>query len=111
TAPDGIARDAGLRPGEEPLLAEEPVDQRRLPGIGPPDHRHPDWPRAISLVAARGAPAGVTGGQRGRFRKERAQRVVEVGEALIMPGRDRDRLPATKPGRFAAPGAPPPAPP
>ena len=45
---DRIAGDAGLRTGQQPLLAEQAVDQRRLPGIGATDHGDADragWPR------------------------------------------------------------------
>ena len=41
---DGVAGDAGLGAGQQPLLAEQPVDQRRFPGIGPADHRDADRP-------------------------------------------------------------------
>ena len=44
---DGVARDAGLRPGEQALLAEQAVDQRRLAGVGPADHGDADRPRRI----------------------------------------------------------------
>ena len=43
---DRVARDAGLRPGEQALLAEQTVDQRRLAGIRPADHRDAD--RAVA---------------------------------------------------------------
>ena len=41
---DGVAGDAGLGAGEQALLAEQPVDQGRLAGIGPADHGDADRP-------------------------------------------------------------------
>ena len=43
---DGVARGAGLRRGEQALLADQPVDQRRLAGIRPPDDGDADRMRA-----------------------------------------------------------------
>ena len=48
---DGVAGDAGLGPGEQALLAEQPVDQRRLAGVRPADHRDADRPRRVGLLA------------------------------------------------------------
>ena len=39
---DGVAGDAGLGPGEHAVLAEQPVHQRRLAGVRPPDHGDAD---------------------------------------------------------------------
>ena len=53
---DRIARDAGLGPGQQPLLAEQAVDQRGFAGIGPSDDRDanglffPDVASSASLV-------------------------------------------------------------
>jgi hypothetical protein len=38
---NGIAGDARLGSGQQPVLAEKPVDQGRLAGIGPPDNGDP----------------------------------------------------------------------
>ncbi len=47
---DGVARDAGFRPGEQTLLAEQPVDQRRLAAVRPADHRDVNGPRRIDFA-------------------------------------------------------------
>ena len=54
---DGVARGAGFRRGEQPLLADQPVDQRRLAGIGAPDNGDADRMRP-----PRRRPALVLGG-------------------------------------------------
>src|SRR6185437_6727175 len=79
---DGIARGAGYGAGQEPLLADEIVDQRRFAGIGPADNRDADRTRRGILF--RLVP--------GRFlffrylRHQRAQRIVELAHALAMLG-------------------------
>ena len=77
--------------GEQPLLAEQPVDQRRLAGIRPADHGDAD--RAGAAVRP---PLRPSRRLRGRFRQRGAQRVVEIGQALAVLGRDRDRLAETE---------------
>ena len=44
---DGVARDAGFRPGQQALLAEQAIDQRRLAGVGAADDRDADRLRAL----------------------------------------------------------------
>ena len=39
---DGVAGNAGLGPCQQPLLAEQPIDQRRFPAIGAADHGDAD---------------------------------------------------------------------
>ncbi len=46
---DGVAGDAGLGPGQQAVLADQPVDQGRLAGVGPADDGDAD-----GLVAALG---------------------------------------------------------
>src|SRR5262249_62168117 len=41
---DGVTGDAGLRPGQQPLLPEQPIDQCRFSGIGTADHGNADLP-------------------------------------------------------------------
>ena len=47
---DGVARDAGFRPGEQTLLADQPIDQRRLAAVRPPDHGDVNGPRRIDFA-------------------------------------------------------------
>ena len=82
-------------PGQQPLLAEQPVDQRRLAGIGAADHGDADrawWPGLLAAAFAFGIGRLRVGRGHGRIGKRRAQRLVEIGEALAVLGRDRDRL-------------------
>ena len=83
---DGVARDAGLRPGEQALLADQPVDQRRLAGVGPADNGDADRMRART---ARPPPRCC--GRRA-FGQRRAQRVVEIGQAFVVLGGNRHRV-------------------
>jgi hypothetical protein len=39
---DRIAGDAGFGPGQQPIFAEQAVDQRRFAGIGAADNGDPD---------------------------------------------------------------------
>ena len=54
-----IARDAGFRPGHQPLFAEQSVDQRGLAGIGTPDHGDAD--RLVGGFGRRGLLVGLVG--------------------------------------------------
>ena len=82
---DGVAGGAGLRRGQQALLADQPVDQRGLAGIGPPDNGDADRMRAGRL----GRRFDLL---RGAFRQRRAQGVVEIGQALVVLGGNRDRV-------------------
>ncbi len=82
---DGVARGAGLRRGEQPLLADQPVDQSRLAGIRAPDDGDADRMRARRLGRRFDLRCGV-------FGQCRAQRVVEIGQALVVLGGNRDRI-------------------
>ena len=95
---DGVARGAGLRRGEQALFADQPVDQGRLAGIRTSDNGDANGMRL----------GGCSGFDLlcGRLRQRRAQRVIKIGEALIVLGRQRDRLAEAefvrfKPARFA----------
>ncbi len=88
---DGVAGDAGLGPGQQPLLAEQAVDQRRLAGVGTPDHRDLDRSCRVLHVRATGLVVVRFAG-RGGLGQRRAQRLVEIGQALAVLGRDRHRL-------------------
>src|SRR6185312_10865045 len=82
---NGIARDAGLGARQQPLLADEAVDQRRLAGVRPADDGDADRMRAALL--ARGVLALLGG----LFRQRGDERVVEIDHALVVLGRDADR--------------------
>src|SRR5215468_2043472 len=41
---DGVTGDTGLRPRQQPLLPQQPIDQRRFSGIGTADHGNADLP-------------------------------------------------------------------
>ena len=89
---DGVAGDAGLGPGQQPLLAEQPIDQRRFSRIGAADHRDAD---RLAICIWR---VDFTG--RGRRRRRLGQRLaqggIEIGQAFPVLGGDRDRLPETE---------------
>ena len=84
---DRVARDAGLRPGQKPILAEQVIDQRRLAGIGPADNGDADRLSFRIGIGRHGFLA-----LRRRLRQRRPQRVVKIGQAFAMFGADRDRL-------------------
>ena len=123
---DGIAGDAGFRAGQQPLLADQRVDQRRLAGIRPADdgdahrlglvvgrlrigigdvladqHRRLAATSRLRLVLSaktRSSPSAAMIG------------VAQIGHALAMLGRDRrparrDRAPRPPACRAWAPRA------
>ena len=71
---NGVAGDARLRPGEQALLADEPIDQSGLTGVGPSDDSDADRTagvgRGVCVVLIR---------FRGLLGQRRAQRIVEIG--------------------------------
>ena len=84
---DRVAGDPGLGAGQQPLLADEAVDQRRLAGIRPPDHGDLDGSafgvfRLLVLLFVR---------RRGRQRSRRGGRPC--------PRRARPRSPPARRGR------------
>ena len=48
---DGVAGEARLRAGQQPVLAEDAVEQRRLAGVRPPEHRDAQRLRRIDRRA------------------------------------------------------------
>ena len=94
---DGVPSNAGFRPRQQPLLAEQAVDQRRFPGIGAADHGNADGTWCPGLLAA-AVDSGRfrLGGRHGGFGKRRLQRLVKIGKALPVLGRDRDRFAEAK---------------
>ena len=91
---DGVAGDAGLRPGQQPLLAEQAVDQRRLAGIGAADHGNADRAGGLGSSPPLSTSLGLSASAGGTvgFGKRRAQRLVEIGKPLAVLGGDRDRF-------------------
>jgi hypothetical protein len=82
---DGIAGDAGLRPGQDTIGAQKGIDQRRLAGIGLADDGKLERPvlvcRFLVLVLARILAF-----------HERNERIIEPIHTLAMFGRDGDRI-------------------
>ena len=89
---NGIAGGAGLGAGQQPLLAEQVIDQRRLAGIGTADDGDPDRPLRQILIGFDDVVIVELLALLDRLRHQRAQRVVEIAEALAMLGRNLDRL-------------------
>ena len=85
---DRVARDAGLRAGQQPILAEQAVDQRRLAGVRPSDDRDADRAR-VGVVGSFDRPRALGARGRGLLGQRRAQRVVEIGQPLAVLGGDR----------------------
>ena len=89
----------GSGPGQQPILAEDAVEQRRLAGVGAAEHGDAqrlgriDRRPVLVLVklAARRRPRRRVSSA-ARLRQNFAQRLVEIGRALAMLGRDRDRI-------------------
>ncbi len=82
---DGVARGAGFRRGQQALLADQPVDQRGFAGIRASDNGDADRMRS-------GRFGGSLRRLRGLRRQRSAQRIVEIGQALIVLGGNRHRI-------------------
>ena len=87
---DRIARGAGLRAGQQALLAEQMVDQRGFPGIGAADDGDADRPLRKLLVRDDDVVVVEFFGLLDRLRHQRAQRIIEFAQALAVLGRDLD---------------------
>src|SRR5687767_10263356 len=79
---DRITGDAGLRPGDQPLLPEDAVDQGRLAGIGPADDG--ELERSLGFVAGGIIPLLAL--------DPGPDMLEQVDDALAMLGAHRDRL-------------------
>ena len=97
---DGVAGDAGLGPGQQAVLADQPVDQGRLAGVGPPDDGDPDWHRPVArrLSSCRRLPmcwgsASRSARRRGRPCPRRARRRSATGSPR--PSAKASRMPAS----------------
>src|SRR5215475_9831613 len=92
TGPEaGITRDAGFRPGQHALLADQAIDQGRLADIGAADDRQEHGPLGGRLVAL-ALPLERFLLLLGHRLDEARQRLVQVAQAFAVLGRDRDRL-------------------
>ena len=96
-------------PGEQPLLAEQAVDQRRLAGVRPADDARRGSARRRRSVASGSARRRSSCGRcarraRGLLRQRRAQRIVEIGQA---PRRARPRSRPARRARAHRPRATP----
>src|SRR5262249_17421712 len=85
-----IAGDSGFRPGQQPFLAQQAVDQRGLTGIWPADNGDPN--RMVRLRALPFLVLLFGGG----MRQSLAQRLVEVRQTFAMLGTDRNRITEAK---------------
>ena len=94
-----VAGDAGLGPGQQPVLAEDAVEQRRLAGVGTAEHGDAQRLRRVEFAAvlllAEHERLGLVllvrieaGGGRQRL----GERVVELAQALAVLGGKDDRV-------------------
>ncbi len=91
---DRIAGDARFGPGQQPVLAQQAVDERRFARVGAADDgelERAEW-RILAFIQHFG---GFLGGF-GLGADDRPQRVEEIGHALAMLGAERDRLAETE---------------
>ncbi len=95
---DRVAGDAGLGSGEHPLLAQDPVDQRRLAGIGAPDDR--DAKRLVARILALVLVLGKLVLIRQGLAEHLAQRFHQIDDALAMFGREGQRIAEPQPVGF-----------
>ena len=96
---DRIARDAGLGASQQPVFAEDPIEQGRFAGIGPANNgdaqRLGDVEFGAILVIGKGLRLGrfrrfrLLGGQ---VRQRLANRRIKLGKAVAMLGRQWHRL-------------------
>ena len=103
---DGIAGDAGLRPGQLPVFAQQRVHQGRFADIGPADDGKLQHLGRFRLIVRQGFELGVDlvrDHVAGALRML-ADRVVEFAQALAMLGGDRHRLAQPQAERLAQPG-------
>ena len=94
--PDAVARDAGLGAGQQAVLPEDAVDERRLSGVGPPEHgdaqRLRDVELAAVLLLAEKKRLGfvlLLGDEARGGRQDFDERVIEFAEPLAMFGGER----------------------
>ena len=95
---DGVAGDAGLGAGEHAVLAEQPVHQRRLAGVRPPDDGDANGARRGCFGLVRFVIGLCL--LRRRLRQRLAQRLEQIHQPFAMLGRDRDRVAEPERMRF-----------
>ena len=96
---DGVPGDAGFRPGEQAILADQAVDQGGLAGVGPSHDGDTD-----RLVRRQGLVVIVLVVDVGVQRRGGDHGGVEVAHALAVFGGDRHRLAETEVPGFQSPG-------
>ena len=108
--PDGVARDARLRPGQQPFLAENAVDQRGFARIGAADDSDPQRLRHIEVAAVLIVVVEVLllllvflGRLGGLYGQRLAQGLIERAHPLPVLGRERHRI--AQPQRESLEGA------
>ena len=97
---DGISRDAGLGSRQQPLFAENAIDERRLAGIGPPDNSETQRLRRIELAAVLFFAefrllcsfSLYFSRRRGQIRQRCDEGLVEIARAFAMFGGNRDGI-------------------
>src|SRR5262245_23017445 len=78
---NGVARNAGFGSSEQPLLADQTVDKRRLARVGAAYNSDTDWVSCIRF--------GFGLRLRDFFRQRGTQGIIKIGHALTMLGRNR----------------------
>ena len=104
---DGVAGDAGFRTGEQAILAEQAIDQRRLAAVRPPDHGDVDGRRlrgcigslGVALAADRASPTAARSAPAAPHAAHRRDRKA--------PPRARPRSRPARPGRAHRPRSTP----
>ena len=106
---DAVARDAGLGAGDEAVVLEDAVDQRRLAGVGAADEGDADRLVRLGRRLGVGIERLFAFGLRLQ-RNHRAgalqlllrsgERLVEIGHALAVLGGDRRRFAEAEPPGF-----------
>ena len=101
---NGVARDASLRSDQQPVLAEYAVEQRRFAGVGAAGHRDAQRLRLVEFAAVlvlaqhhrRALVLNIVGRRREALGQALQHGLVEVGEALVMLGRERHGVAETE---------------
>src|SRR5208282_3564335 len=89
------------------LLAENAVEQRRLAGVGAPEHRYAQRLRRVGLAAVLLLAEGerrrlvlIVGVEPRRGRQRGGERLMKFAQAFAVFGRERDRLAEAEPERL-----------
>src|SRR3546814_18924918 len=84
---DVCSSDLRLWPGNQAVLADHPVDERRLAGVGPPDDRELERAERLFFVAL--CLCLTCFHER---LDDRAERVEKIDQPFAMFGAERDRI-------------------